>query len=163
MAEACDVSSTASHRVLMLGRGCCCIVAAGGEVMRKWLRRVSGEHASLSGSLPLAWTSSIFVAADPSRLDLLRCHCLLWLPFTGLMPFVAALRLLCCPLLTCCPLLACCPLQLCFADTIALCSSPSAGLLPCSSLIALQTSRRLSWLGTPNQAIACRCLRYTTS
>lgn len=40
--------------------------------MRKWLRRVSGEHASLSGSLPLAWTSSIFVAADPSRLDILR-------------------------------------------------------------------------------------------
>ncbi|KAL0040998.1 hypothetical protein WJX77_001679 [Trebouxia sp. C0004] len=46
--------------------------SAGGEVMRKWLRRVSGEHASLSGSLPLAWTSSIFLAADPSRLDLLR-------------------------------------------------------------------------------------------
>ncbi|KAL3146802.1 hypothetical protein ABBQ38_014781 [Trebouxia sp. C0009 RCD-2024] len=46
--------------------------SGGGEVMRKWLRRVSGEHASLSGSLPLAWTSSIFVAADPSRLDILR-------------------------------------------------------------------------------------------
>ncbi|DBB18625.1 TPA: Baculoviral IAP repeat-containing protein 6 [Trebouxia sp. C0006] len=46
--------------------------SAGGEVMRKWLRRVSGEHASLSGSLPLTWTSSIFLAADPSRLDLLR-------------------------------------------------------------------------------------------
>ena len=46
--------------------------AAGGEVMRKWLRRVSGEHATLSGSLPLAWSSSIFLAADPSRLDLLR-------------------------------------------------------------------------------------------
>ncbi|KAL0043350.1 hypothetical protein WJX79_002441 [Trebouxia sp. C0005] len=46
--------------------------SAGGEVMRKWLRRVSGEHASLSGSLPLAWTSSIFLAADSSRLDLLR-------------------------------------------------------------------------------------------
>lgn len=46
--------------------------AGGGEVMRKWLRRVSGEHGSLSGSLPLAWTSSVFVAADPSRLDILR-------------------------------------------------------------------------------------------
>jgi hypothetical protein len=51
---------------------CAVLGTAGGEVMRKWLRRVSGEHASLSGSLPLAWTSSIFLAADPSRLDLLR-------------------------------------------------------------------------------------------
>jgi len=51
---------------------CDVLGTAGGEVMRKWLRRVSGEHASLSGSLPLAWTSSIFLAADPSRLDLLR-------------------------------------------------------------------------------------------
>ena len=48
------------------------VCAGGGEVMRKWLRRVSAEHASLSASLPLAWTSSIFVAADPTRLDLLR-------------------------------------------------------------------------------------------
>lgn len=51
---------------------CVVLGIAGGEVMRKWLRRVSGEHASLSGSLPLAWTSSIFLAADSSRLDLLR-------------------------------------------------------------------------------------------
>ena len=67
--------------------------AAGGEVMRRWLRRVSGEHASLSGSLPLAWTSSIFLAADPSRLDLLRSaafHC-------NLLPFKAALCYVCLP------------------------------------------------------------------
>ncbi len=56
------------------------LATAGGEVMRKWLRRVSGEHASLSGSLPLTWTSSIFLAADPSRLDLLR-SALLWESF----------------------------------------------------------------------------------
>lgn len=49
--------------------------AGGGEVMRKWLRRVSAEHASLSASLPPAWTSSVFLAADPSRLDVLRYGC----------------------------------------------------------------------------------------
>ena len=50
----------------------CAHGSGGGELARKWLRRVSGEHASLSGNLPLAWNSSIFVAADPSRLDILR-------------------------------------------------------------------------------------------
>ena len=47
-------------------------IAAGGEAMRKWLRRVSGEHATLSGSLPVAWTSSVLLAADASRLDVIR-------------------------------------------------------------------------------------------
>lgn len=59
---------TWTRKVLNLGE----CIAGGGEVMRKWLRRVSGEHASLSASLPVAWTSSVFLAADPSRLDVLR-------------------------------------------------------------------------------------------
>ena len=55
-----------------INTACCRCYTGGGEVMRKWLRRVSAEHASLSASLPPAWTSSVFLAADPSRLDVLR-------------------------------------------------------------------------------------------
>ncbi|KAK9804781.1 hypothetical protein WJX72_005025 [[Myrmecia] bisecta] len=46
--------------------------AGGGQQMKTRLRRLVEEHSSLSTSLPLAWGSSIFLAADDTRLDVLR-------------------------------------------------------------------------------------------
>jgi baculoviral IAP repeat-containing protein 6 len=46
--------------------------AAGGEVMRRRLKRVTEELGSLSTSLPLTWDSSILLAVHADRLDVLR-------------------------------------------------------------------------------------------
>lgn len=45
---------------------------AGGEVMRRRLKRVTEELGSLSTSLPLTWDSSILLAVHADRLDVLR-------------------------------------------------------------------------------------------
>ncbi|WIA13418.1 hypothetical protein OEZ85_006998 [Tetradesmus obliquus] len=46
--------------------------AAGGEVMRKRLRRITEELGALSTSLPLNADSSILLAVDAQRMDVLR-------------------------------------------------------------------------------------------
>lgn len=46
--------------------------AAGGEVMRKRLKRITEELGALSTSLPLSWDSSILLAVHADRLDVLR-------------------------------------------------------------------------------------------
>ncbi|KAF6261015.1 ubiquitin-conjugating enzyme/RWD-like protein [Scenedesmus sp. NREL 46B-D3] len=46
--------------------------AAGGEVMRRRLRRITGELGALSTSLPLSGDSSILLAVDAQRMDVLR-------------------------------------------------------------------------------------------
>ncbi|KAG1669885.1 hypothetical protein FOA52_002411 [Chlamydomonas sp. UWO 241] len=46
--------------------------AAGGEVMRKRLKRITEEISTLSTSLPLNWESAILVAVDSDRIDVLR-------------------------------------------------------------------------------------------
>ena len=45
---------------------------AGGEVMRRRLKRITEELAALSTSLPLSWDSSILLAVHEERLDVLR-------------------------------------------------------------------------------------------
>ena len=49
------------------GRG-----GGGGEHMRKRLRRITEEICTLSTSLPASWESSILVAVDDERMDMLR-------------------------------------------------------------------------------------------
>lgn len=55
--------------------------AAGGEVMRRRLKRITEELGALSTSLPLGWDSSILLAVHADRLDALRA-CLLPHPDT---------------------------------------------------------------------------------
>jgi hypothetical protein len=55
--------------------------AAGGEVMRRRLKRITEELGALSTSLPLGWDSSILLAVHADRLDVLRA-CLLPHPDT---------------------------------------------------------------------------------
>jgi baculoviral IAP repeat-containing protein 6 len=45
---------------------------AGGEVMRRRLKRITEELGALSTSLPLSWDSSILLAVHADRLDVLR-------------------------------------------------------------------------------------------
>lgn len=42
-------------------------------MVRKRLRRITEEISTLSTSLPLSWESSICVAVDTERMDVLRC------------------------------------------------------------------------------------------
>eukprot|EP00798_Chlamydomonas_sp_ICE-L_P026983 gene26984-8998_t len=46
--------------------------AAGGDLMRRRLKRITEEISTLSTSLPLSWESSVFVAVDEERMDVLR-------------------------------------------------------------------------------------------
>jgi hypothetical protein len=46
--------------------------SAGGEVMRRRLKRITEELGVLSTSLPLSWDSSILLAVHSDRLDVLR-------------------------------------------------------------------------------------------
>ncbi len=55
------------HAVVMGGLP---IALAGGS---SWLRRIAQEQSSLSTSLPCTWRSSIFLAVDSARVDVLRC------------------------------------------------------------------------------------------
>ena len=45
---------------------------AGGELMRKRLMRITHEVCTLSTSLPLSWESSVLLAVDKERMDVLR-------------------------------------------------------------------------------------------
>jgi baculoviral IAP repeat-containing protein 6 len=44
----------------------------GGELMRRRLRRITEELATLATSLPVTWDSSILLAVDEERVDVLR-------------------------------------------------------------------------------------------
>ena len=46
--------------------------AGGGELMRRRLRRITEELATLATSLPVTWDSSILLAVDEERVDVLR-------------------------------------------------------------------------------------------
>lgn len=45
---------------------------AGGDIMRRRLRRITGEVSALATGLPLDWEAAAFVAVDESRVDVLR-------------------------------------------------------------------------------------------
>ncbi|GAX74518.1 hypothetical protein CEUSTIGMA_g1967.t1 [Chlamydomonas eustigma] len=45
---------------------------SGGELMRKRLKRITEELSTLSTSLPISWESTILVAVDEERMDVLR-------------------------------------------------------------------------------------------
>lgn len=47
-----------------------CAWPAGGNA---WLRRIAQEQSSLATSLPVAWSSSIFLAVDSTNVNALRC------------------------------------------------------------------------------------------
>ena len=42
---------------------------AGGSA---WLRRIAQEQSALATALPCTWNSSVFLAVDSSRVDVLR-------------------------------------------------------------------------------------------
>ncbi|GIL78402.1 hypothetical protein Vretifemale_7873, partial [Volvox reticuliferus] len=46
--------------------------SAGGDVMRRRLKRITGEISGLATGLPLDWEASAFVAVDDNRVDVLR-------------------------------------------------------------------------------------------